>query len=244
MKSEVLYFQDLEEASQALAQSLWTEIRDTVKKKGYFALALSGGKTPQILYDILATSYAEAVPWKSVHLFWGDERFVPQNHPENNYKMVYHTLISKISMPADNVHPIPTENLPPEEAALAYEEVLRNFFKTSSLGVKSTQTFDLILLGVGEDGHTASLFPGNPALQERARWVIPIVAPHSITIEKRITLTFSAINNSRSAIFLVSGEEKRGVVHSIIQNSVCSKNYPAALIHPQEKRIWYIAEKG
>jgi len=243
MKSEVLYFQDLEEASQALAQSLGTEIRDTVKKKGCFALALSGGKTPQILYDILATSYAEAVPWKSVHLFWGDERFVPQNHPESNYKMAYHTLISKISIPADNVHPIPTEDLPPEEAALAYERTLKSFFKTS-IGVKSTQTFDAILLGVGEDGHTASLFPGNPALQERARWIVPVVAPHSFAIENRITLTFSAINNSRSAIFLVSGEEKRGVVQSIIQNSACSRNYPAAFIYPQEKRIWYIAEKG
>ena len=243
MKSEVLYFQDLEEASQALALSLWTEICDTVKKKGCFALALSGGKTPQVLYDILANSYAETMPWKSVHLFWGDERFVPQNHPESNYKMAYHTLMSKISIPADNVHPIPTEILPPEEAALAYEKVLQNFFKTS-IDVKSNQTFDLILLGIGVDGHTASLFPGNPALQERARWAVPVVAPHSFAIKNRITLTFSAINNSRSAIFLVSGEEKRGVVHSIIQNSPCSRNYPAALIHPQEKRIWYIAEKG
>jgi len=132
-------------------------------ERGYFTLALAGGQTPRSLYRLLAREYRERIPWPQVHLFWGDERCVPPDDPDSNFAAAHETLISKVPLPSQNIHCIPTEIGPPEKAADVYEQVLREFFEGTS------PTFDVVLLGVGEDGHTASLFPGDPVLQERKR---------------------------------------------------------------------------
>src|ERR1700730_12331151 len=172
---------------------------------GIFAVALSGGSTPRSLYRLLAEPpYRDTFPWSRTHWFWGDERFVPHDDALSNYRMVRESLLSRAPIPAVNVHPIPTEGVSPEAAASAYERTLKSFYGAERLD-PARPLFDVTLLGLGPDGHTASLFPGTAVLAERDRWVAAVADAKS---ETRITLTYPALESSRNAGFLGAGEEK------------------------------------
>jgi 6-phosphogluconolactonase len=172
-----------------------------------FTLALSGGGTPRRLYELLSgPPYRDVFPWNRTHLFWGDERFVPRNDQSSNYRMVREAMLSRVPIPAANIHPVPTEGLTPEAAASDYERELKSFYGAERLD-RGRPLFDVTLLGLGPDGHTASLFPGTAVLEERERWVAAVVGPKPA----RITLTYPALESSQHVAFLVAGAEKREI---------------------------------
>ncbi|RTL79400.1 MAG: 6-phosphogluconolactonase [Hyphomicrobiales bacterium] len=174
-------------------------------KEGVFAVCLSGGETPRELYKLLANpSYRERFPWPRTHWFWGDERFVPHLDALSNYRMAKEALLSRAPIPVENIHRIPTEGLDPYESAAAYERMLKSFYGADQFD-STRPLFDVNFLGLGSDGHTASLFPGDIALHVRDRWVCAVVG---VKPEPRITLTYPAIESCRHAAFLVTGREK------------------------------------
>jgi 6-phosphogluconolactonase len=198
-----------------------------------FAVCLSGGSTPRRLYECLAAPHiASRFPWSRTHWFWGDERFVPHNHRDSNYWMARDAFLSLVPVPDSNIHPVPTEDLSPEQAATAYETTLKRFYGADLLA-SDRPLFDVTLLGIGEDGHTASLFPGQPALQETGRWAVAVIGAKS---EARITLTYPALNSSRDVAFLVTGEDKRGVV---ARAQGGDRMLPAALVRPVGRLHWF-----
>src|SRR5262249_33711204 len=153
---------------------------------------------PKRLYEVLAEpAIAAHFPWSRVHWFWGDERFVPYDHPDSNYRMTHEALFSRVSIPEGRIHPIPTTPLSPEQAAAAYEATLKDFYGAGALAPERP-LFDVTLLGIGEDGHTASLFPGHPALEDTAHWALPIIGAKA---EDRITLTYPVLDSSRDVVF-------------------------------------------
>ena len=239
MEFDVRVFEDLDELSLAAAGEIAGVIERAVSSEGRFSIALSGGRTPRLIYELLASEFGDIIPWDSVHMFWGDERYVPGDHPDSNYAMARESLISRVPLPTENINRIPTEIEPPEAAARAYENTLRGFFRSRE-GEETDRTFDLILQGVGEDGHTASLFPGDPAVRESDRWVLPVLAPPAYSPRQRITLTLPVLNSARKAFFLVSGAGKREVLKSALDVQSSSDHpFPAARIHPRESVVWY-----
>jgi 6-phosphogluconolactonase len=220
--------------AQALAQGVAEWLCELAQaSKGKFGICLSGGSTPRRLYETLATSaLAVRFPWDRAHWFWGDERFVPHDDPESNFGMVRQALFSRVAAPIDNVHPILTEGLSPDQSAAAYEAVLRAFYGAEALNPKRP-LFDVMLLGVGDDGHTASLFPGEPTLKEARRWVVAVNSPK---YGQRITLTYPALESSRDVAFLVAGQAKREVVARVRAGD---SSMPAALMRPVGRLHWF-----
>jgi 6-phosphogluconolactonase len=196
-----------------------------------FAVALSGGATPRRLYQLLATSpFREAAPWSRIHWFWGDERFAPATDPASNFRMVQEAMLSRTPIPPLNIHRIPTEGgISPQTAAAAYESELKRFYGAAELD-PARPLFDVTLLGLGADGHTASLFPGDPALDEKRRWVVAVAGRRA---EPRVTLTFPALESSRHVAFLVSGADKRSVLSRLLSGD---EDLPAARLHPAGSR--------
>ncbi|MGH6934920.1 MAG: 6-phosphogluconolactonase [Methylocella sp.] len=182
---------------------------------GRFSLSLSGGSTPKRAYELLAESSA-SLDWRKIHLFWGDERFVPPDHRDSNFRMAREALIDHVPIPAAQVHPIPTNSSSPEEAAGRYEITLQDFYGGKTLDPERP-LFDVTLLGLGEDGHTASLFPGTKALDERDAWVTSIIGVKS---EPRISLTYPALQSSRLVVFIVSGAKKRDILARVLANDM------------------------
>jgi 6-phosphogluconolactonase len=222
------------ENAAALAQYVaqWLSARAQMSPRD-FAICLSGGSTPRLLYEKLATpAIAADFPWNRVHWFWGDERFVPHDHPDSNYRMTREALLSHVPIPSDNIHAIPTEGLSPEAAAAAYEKTLKRFYGTDVLS-PDRPLFDVTFLGIGEDGHTASLFPGQPTLQETQRWVVAVAGVKS---EARITLTYPALDNSRDVAFLAVGEGKRDLVARAQAGDL---TLPAARVRPLGRLHWF-----
>jgi 6-phosphogluconolactonase len=200
---------------------------------GNFAVCLSGGSTPRRLYERLATpGVASRFPWRRSHWFWGDERFVPHDHPDSNYRMARAALLSRVPIPDDNIHAIPTEGLSPEQAAAAYETTLKRFYGAGTLSSERA-LFDVTLLGIGMDGHTASLFPGQPALQEKRRWAVAVIGAKS---EPRISLTYLALDSSRDVAFLATGDGKRAAVAGARAGNC---ELPAAMIRPVGRLHWF-----
>jgi len=236
MKLDVYVFPDIEALSRQAARLIIEAAEKGVKRKGFFTLALSGGNTPQRLYTLLAEEYRNLMPWHLTYLFWGDERNVPRDSLESNYHLAYETLISKIPIPAKNIHPVPTSPGNPEAAASEYENKIKKIFKA-----RGVTSFDLVLLGLGMDGHTASLFPGDPILNEKEKWVAAVNAPPSYQTIERITLSLPAINNADQAIFMVTGSGKKDVVKTILSGSAEEGgNFPAALVQPKEELKWLL----
>lgn len=227
---------DSAELSRKAAEQFTALARQAIAARGRFSVALSGGSTPKALYSLLATGeFSEQLAWRHIHFFWGDERCVPPDHAESNFHMVQESLLSKIAMPSENVHRMIGE-IEPAIAASAYETELRRFFPSSQ---QKLPRFDLILLGLGEDGHTASLFPGSLALNETEHWV---ATPY---VEKlnahRLTLTLPAINHARDIFFLVAGQNKASVVQDLFADEKC--NHPAASIKPVKGRLtWFFTQ--
>jgi 6-phosphogluconolactonase len=212
----------------ALAERVAAWLMDLARAKaGVFAIALSGGSTPKTLYHKLATRpFRDRFPWSRTHLFWGDERFVPHGDPLSNYRMVDEALISAVPIPPQNVHPVPFEGLTPDEAARAYERELKAFYGADSFDA-ARPLFDVTLLGLGPDGHTASLFPGTDVLNERTRWAAAVIGAKS---DPRITLTYPALESSRNTAFLIAGEEKRAIFARLLQGD---QNPPAGRLRPE-----------
>jgi 6-phosphogluconolactonase len=197
-----------------------------------FSICLSGGSTPRLLYQQIATpAIASRFPWPRVHWFWGDERFVPQNDPDSNYQMARDALLSRVPIPTGNIHPIPTEGLSADEAAAAYETTLKKFYGADVLA-PNRPLFDVTLLGIGENGHTASLFPGQPALQEKRRWAVATIGADA---QPRITLTYPVLDSSRDVAFLATGASKRDVV---TRARAGDRALPAALVRPIGRLHW------
>lgn len=194
--------------------------------EGMFAVSLAGGTTPRRLYELLAAPpRRDAFPWARAHWFWGDERFTPHDDPRSNYRMAWDALLSRAPVPRANIHPIPTEGVSPDAAARAYERELMAFYGADRLD-PDRALFDATLLGLGADGHTASLFPGGPALDERTRWV---AAVEGAAAETRVTLTFPALASSRAVAFLVAGPEKR---EALARLRAGDPRLPAARVRP------------
>ncbi|MDB5411477.1 MAG: 6-phosphogluconolactonase [Rhodospirillales bacterium] len=201
---------------------------------GRIAVALSGGSTPKLLYQLLAAPpLRDAVPWSRIHWFWGDERFVPQDDPKSNFRMVREAMLAAAPVPPENLHPVPTTGVSPDEAAGAYERELQAFYGAATLD-PSRPLFDAMLLGLGPDGHTASLFPGTAVLAERARWAAAVVGAQP---EPRITLTFPVIDSSRAVAFLVSGAEKRQALAGIRRGDPA---LPASRVRPVGTLTWLV----
>jgi len=207
---------DTEDDAEALAARVarFIAARASVAS-GRFSLCLSGGATPKRAYELLADLGAP-LDWQKIHLFWGDERFVPPDHRDSNFRMAREALIDRVPIPAAQVHPIPTDSGSPEEAAALYEATLQNFYGSKTLDPERP-LFDVTLLGLGEDGHTASLFPGTKALDERAAWVTSIVG---VKPEPRISLTYPALQSSRVILFVVSGAKKRNILARVLANDM------------------------
>jgi 6-phosphogluconolactonase len=203
-------------------------------KDGGFTVCLSGGSTPRRLYEHLGgPPYRNTFPWARTHWFWGDERFVPHSDALSNYSMVREALLSRAPVPALYIHPIPTEGVSPEAAASAYERELKSFYGAERLE-PTRPLFDVTLLGLGSDGHTASLFPGTPVLAERDRWCAAVVGAKSKT---RITLTYPPLESSRHTAFLVAGKEKRAIFGRLHRGD-CT--LPAARLHPTGEVMWFL----
>lgn len=198
-------------------------------------LVLSGGSTPQKLYSILAKQYKVEIEWEKVFIFWEDERYVPAEHPESNYKMASEILLSKINILPENINKINTD-IPIEKSALEYEERIKKFFGSSKLPI-----FDIVLLGLGKDGHIASIFPGTEAEDEKKKWVLGY-HPQSVDTE-RITLTLPVINNAKNVIFLISGETKRDIVDRVFIKKEKS-DFPILKVQSGEGSLFYLMDKA
>jgi 6-phosphogluconolactonase len=201
--------------------------------RGRFAVCLSGGSTPRRLYQLLADDpFRETVPWDRVHWFWGDERFVAWDHPDSNYGMVRAAMLERATAPLENIHGIVTTGTP-GDAAQAYEHVLKSYYGSASLN-PAQPLFDVMILGLGPDGHTASLFPGTSVLDERNRWAAEVVGARP---EPRITLTYPALESSRQMAFLVAGADKREILARALTGD---QALPAARVNPVGELTWFV----
>jgi len=201
--------------------------------KGPFRVSLSGGSTPKALYALLASAeFKDRFPWRRVFWYWGDERFVPYNHPESNYRMTREAMLDKVPIPPENIHPVPADGTP-DGAALRYEQTLQEAYGAAILE-PARPLFDITLLGLGADGHTASLLPGEAVLAERRRWVAPVSHGRP---EIRITMTYPVIESSRSVAFLVAGAEKAAILRAIRSGG---SDVPAARVRPIGALLWFV----
>lgn len=223
---------DLEALSRAAAQNFAARARAAIQTTGGFPVALAGGSTPRATYKLLAEDYRYSLDWSRIHIFFGDERCVPPDHPGSNYRMAYETLISHVAV--GSIHRMRGE-LPPEEAAAAYETELRDFFG-------NTPRFSLILLGLGEDGHTASLFPHTSALDVQDRWVAANPVPQLRTT--RLTLTLPAINAASAVMFLVSGASKASALSEVLEGDSNPHEYPAKLVRPAKGEVIWLTDRA
>lgn len=225
-----------QELFEAGAELVAHAAKEAVDERGRFTIALSGGSTPRNLYNLLATNARTSLPWDRMFFFFGDERHVPPTDKESNFRMANEAMLSKAPVPEANIFRVPAENPDATAVAEAYEQTLRKFF---ALEVGQVPVFDLILLGLGPDGHTASLFPGTQALAEKNRLVV------SNWVEKfnthRITLTLPVLNAAREVAFLVSGTDKASALQAVLQSEAAGEKYPAKLVHPANgKLIWLV----
>jgi 6-phosphogluconolactonase len=230
-------FPDPESLSQAAADLFVRAAQEAVASNGRFAVALSGGHSPRQTHRMLAQSpYCEQVPWDKVHIFWGDERCVPEGDPRHNATVAFGDLIKHVPVKKDQVHPILCEKSP-RITAERYDSLLRGFFE------ERTTSCDVIFLGLGEDGHTASLFPNNPVLNESKRWAKEVFAPEQEMY--RVTLTPAFINRGAMVVFLVYGEGKARVLREVLEGQRRPLELPAQIINPVEgKLLWFVDESA
>ena len=206
------------------------KIQTAIQERGMCTIALSGGSTPKPLYEAIAT---QPLPWEKIHVFWGDERYVPPDDPDSNQLMARRAWLGKVEIPAQNIHPMPTNEPDPADAAQKYEAHLKEFFH---LQPGEFPKMDVNLLGMGDDGHTASLFPHTAALQVRDR----LITVGDKDGQPRITFTVPTINQSRYTIFLVAGANKRLALAEIFASEADDFTYPARLVQPQGALWWLL----
>ncbi|MGQ9665919.1 MAG: 6-phosphogluconolactonase [Anaerolineae bacterium] len=233
--AEIVVLPDAQAVAEEAARRFAAAGQEAIAARGRYAAALAGGRTPALLYRLLASDeWHGALPWDRVHLFWGDERCVPAEHPDSNFGLAWREWLSHIDIPPANLHRIPCEE-EPERAAMEYEEELRGFFGEEP-------AFDLIFLGVGEDGHTASIFPSTPAVLETRRWVM---VNHRVgDPTPRVTLTLPVLNAARHVVFLVTGERKAVVVCRILLDPTLHRNaLPAARVRSWTGSVTWLLDE-
>jgi len=229
-------FDDLESLSQVAAGLFVDAARRAVVEHGRFSVALAGGSTPRRCYELLSRlPFCDQVPWGQVHVFWGDERCVPADDSRSNSRMARLALLDRVPLPAGQVHPM-TCAVDPVAAALNYQQELEAFFPTGKA------CFDLIFLGLGGDGHTASLFPGTSALDETLRWVMAVHKPGEDF--HRLTLTAPLINRAALVIFLVAGADKALILRKVLESSDRDQQLPARLISPEPGRLVWLVDRA
>ncbi len=231
----VRIYSDFEALSRGAAELFARCAGEAIEKQGRFTVVLSGGATPKRTYELLAgPPFRDGIAWDRVVVFWGDERWVPPEDHRSNARMARQALLDHAPVSPLRIHPI-EGGTSPEEAARRYEALLRAFF------ANGPPRFDLVLLGLGEDGHTASLFPGDPALEESERWVLPVYPAQRDLC--RITLTAPLINRSGEIVFVVSGASKARALHEVLEGPRDPSRLPAQLIHPESGRLHWLADR-
>ncbi len=232
-------FKDTDLLSKGLAEWITSLIEETLTRKDRFSFVFSGGNTPRKLNMLLASDpFKERIDWKKIHAFWGDERAVPFEDERNNARMAFDTLLNKVDIPRDQIHIMDT-SLSPEEAAEDYEEQLCEYFGTDTL---PAQTFDLVLLGMGDDGHTLSLFPGTPVIQEERSWVTSFFLKAQDMY--RITLTKNIVNRANHIVFMVSGSDKAHALHEVLEGEKNPNLYPSQVIVPTQGELHFFMDKA
>jgi 6-phosphogluconolactonase len=235
--NEIRIFDDMARLHEAAAAAIERTAAAAIRERGRFLLVLTGGTTPGGVYERLATRHAERIEWDRVHVFWGDERCVPPDDPRSNFRLAHETLLRRVPLPESNIHRMQGEVAAVEAAAL-YDAGLRRFFGAAAPDAlpESGVAFDLVLLGMGNDGHVASLFPGSPAL-DAASWAAAAEAPPASPVAERVTLTLPAINRTHRCLFLVTGAAKRDTVRAVLDGSAA---LPAARVRPRGAREWFL----
>ena len=233
---QVAVYQDSEALSLAAARLIAKEASLAADARDRFDLLLSGGDTPRRAYQLLGEEpLCSTVPWQAVQVFFGDERYLPHTHPGSNFAMVRRLLLERVPLAEAQIHPVPYEESP-HESALKYERLLHGYFQTRP------PRFDLVLLGLGEDGHTASLFPGTPALKERNRWVREVhVAKQDIY---RVTVTAPLVNQAHTVAFLAAGSAKAAILHQVLYGAYDPQRIPAQLISPSSGRLLWLVDRA
>lgn len=232
---EINVSKNLDELSKTVTDWMVNYIQQTLKQQDRFTIALSGGNTPKKLHLLLASDqYKDKIDWSRMHIFWGDERYVPYADDRNNAKMAFDTLLSKVSVPPSQIHRIQTD-ISPAASALAYEKILHQYFPKD-------KSFDLVLLGIGDNAHTLSLFPGYTTVYEKEKWVVSVFLNEQDMY--RITLTAPVVNNAAIIIFLVSGADKAGAIHHITGNEFNPDKYPAQIIKPVNGKLYYFLDEA
>ncbi len=234
MNKNIHAYPNKEKLVAATTERIADCIEQAIQQNGLCNMALSGGNTPGGIFSLLASSpYRDRLDWSRLHLFWGDERMVSPEHQDSNYRLVQETLLEHIKIPHENVHRMRGE-IAPEEAAAEYAELLHDHFK------ESPPCFDLMLLGLGEDGHTASLFPGTDAVEECEKNAVAVFVPKLDAW--RVTLTLPVLNAARKILFLVSGISKSEMVQRIMGNKQPDKEIPASMVNPQNGEIRWMLD--
>ncbi len=228
-----------QELFEVAAEEVVRAATEAVAQRGRFTIALSGGSTPKNLFNLLATNARTVFPWDRTYFFWSDERHVPPTDPESNYRMAEEIMLSKIPVNAGNVFRIAAENPDAAAVAEAYEQTLRKFFQ---LQPGQVPVFDLILLGMGPDGHTASLFPNTAGLQEKTRLVIANWVDKLKT--NRLTMTLPVLNSARTVAFLASGTDKAQVLRTVLEEDAPPEQYPAKLVRPSDGRLMWFVDRA
>lgn len=234
---------DAASLAERAAREVLADAERAVAASGHFTLVLSGGNTPRRLYERLATSpYLERMPWDRTHVFWGDERHVPPDHAESDYRMAFEAMLAKVPLAPERIHRIEAELADAAEAAARYEATIRQVFASFGRASDGPPSFDLVLLGLGADGHTASLFPGSAAIDEPRAWVAaPYVAKFGT---HRITLTPRVLDAAAHVMFLVSGTDKAEAVHAAKRGPIDPRWHPSQAIQPTSGRLTWLLDAG
>jgi 6-phosphogluconolactonase len=244
VKPEIRVSEDTAALNSAMAKEIARLSKEAIAKRGAATVVLSGGSTPKALYALMGTpEWRDKFDWAHIHLYWEDERFVPPDSPDNNYGMVKKALLSQVSIPDANVHRVMTEKGKPEEVAAAYEQTIRRDFQSLKLGSNSNEIpqFDIIILGLGTNGHTASLFPHTSVLDEK-KLLVAALYVEEVKME-RITMTLPLLNNARNTYFFLAGAEKAEVVKQVLRGPRQPEQLPAQLIEPYERTLVWMMDK-
>ena len=231
---EKVCFKNLENLSDWAVDFIVDLANKTIKERGYFTISLCGGSSPQLLFKKLAENHnSDKIDFSKVFVFWGDDRFVPSDSDYSNLKLANDLMLSKINIPKENIFKVPTHLDSPKETAKKYEDTIRNFFRKRN---RSIPKFDLILLGIGPDGHTASLFPGIPELKEKKKLVVNVKAPDYVDIEDRITFTFKLINDAENILIFLAGTDKKNIIETFLSDDN-DLTYPIQYVSKSDKTI-------
>jgi 6-phosphogluconolactonase len=237
-KPEIIITDDPTQLAETAADIFTSTAKDCVTQTKFFTVAISGGSTPRHMHRLLAKEpYSSGIPWKKIHIFWVDERCVPMDDPASNYGLAKKDFLERISIPLEQIHPMPG-TVPPEEGAKRYQDEMERFFQN---GQEDFPVFDLIFLGMGKDGHTASLFPGAKSPSESDRWVIAVKGGNPNVY--RLTLTYDVLNRAKKVYFLVSGKEKAPIVRTVLEDK--DAHLPAQKIQPMQGELtWLLDNKA